>query len=736
LSRWRESREAVTEKDMNSLHYDCEEHSKVLGKYREEITQVRDLIDIEFPFYPNPMKVPVPYDEKDKTLVNVWRAREQKWWVLRYQELGKAEDKKRSEENMEIPAPGSLYQRSESDAALKIRFTSYMKTQPSKGTRSKLLSNKTIKMYINAIFSEKETGVLTALKRIYEESGSEFKLCDFMFDPMGQKRPLDHNLLLKTVLPETSGMNGSSASAAICGLLQLLDYFKTCALYVMLDPTEERQNFMRMSYLHILLLALTEIKKHVRSNSQQSKLEAKIRKKLEKLLDPDSVKRRLKAFDKYYMSEHMKEVLNSIMDMVNEAKNTTGKFRPKYGDYLRINYWLMAMFVFVNGQRLQAAELLLDVHILSQQRASVDAYKQVHLDRDVLKGEDLAQYTIGDLSLSEKLGKTGKIELLLPQSVAMAVTHLMYLKKRIFGMPTRNSNLFVNLNGKAIHLNSLYRSKLMRQVYAVMGIRLTAMHRRRGVSTKQRKKRCKGNSGIGNSAETQETIYNEKTEEVGIKNKIIANRRLLKKEASSFKYDEIDPEVRKFYESQQKENTLLSRTMIREEAVNKEFAKNFNEKTKVSLHQKLYPIQRFRLVHSIYRLDSIEWSCLFFCGDGPPSNPTRMSQHFKRYLFMTEGQDMDMIRIDMAKVAANYPQDDDLFLKLTKLILNSFRQGYYPSKKLVTEFGLVHKFTSARVILLQFEIFMSENQCFGSALVSMRIGVWVQLFTSIRVGVQ
>jgi hypothetical protein len=703
---------------MQSLKNEREIHSEVLREYRGEFTPVRDLIDFEFPLYPDPMKVPVPYDEKDKTLVHVWRDRENKWYIIRYKELGKAEDKKRSEQNMEIPAPDSLYQRSDSDASLKIRFASHMKVQPPRSGPSKLLSEKTIKMYTNAVFSEKYTGVLTALKRIYKYSGAEFKLCDFMFDPMGQKRPLDHNLLLKTVLPETSGMNGSSASAAICGVLQLLDYFRTCALYVVLDPSNERQDFQRMRYLHILELAASQIKKYVRSNSQQSKLEAKIRKKIEKLLDPKSVEKRLKAFDKYYMSRHMKEELNFILAMVNEAKNSTGKFRPKYGDYLRINYWLMAMFVFVNGQRLQAAELLLDVHILSQQRASVDARKEVKLDRGVLKGEDLAQYTIGDLSLSEKLGKTGKIELMLPQSVAMAVTNLMYLKKKIFGMPTRSSILFVNIDGKAIHLNSLYRSKLMKQMYAVMGIRVTAMQRRRAVCTQQRKKNCQGNTGVGNSADTQETIYNEKTEEVGIKNKMTANRKILKKEKKAFKYDEIDSETKEFYEKQQKENTALSQTMIREEAENKEYAKNFNEKTKVSLHQKLYPIQRFRLIHSIYRLDSIEWSCLFFCGDGPPSNPTRMSQHFKRYLFMTEGQDMDQIRIDMAEVAANYPQDDKLFLKLSKLILNSFRQGYYPLNKLVPEFGLVRKFTTIRVIFVQFEIFISENQCFRSALVS------------------
>ena len=82
--------------------------------------------------------------------------------------------------------------------------------------------------------------------------------------------------------------------------------------------------------------------------------------------------------------------------MAEEAKNTTVKFVPNGGDYLRMNRWLMSMFVYINGARLQAAELLLDVHILNQQQASMDMLEQIQLDRDVLGGDDLAQYTIGE----------------------------------------------------------------------------------------------------------------------------------------------------------------------------------------------------------------------------------------------------------------------------------------------------------------------------------------------------
>ncbi len=64
---------------------------------------------------------------------------------------------------------------------------------------------------------------------------------------------------------------------------------------------------------------------------------------------------------------------------------------------------------------------------------------------------------------------------------------------------------------------------------------------------------CKGNTGVGNSAETQETIYNDKIEEIGIKNKMIANRKILNKEASAFKNElELDSERKEYYENQQK----------------------------------------------------------------------------------------------------------------------------------------------------------------------------------------
>jgi hypothetical protein len=168
---------------------------------------------------------------------------------LRHEELKVAEVKEMIVRNTNILSPDSLYQRSDSDQSLKIRFTSHLRTVTAKNSGvSKLLSEKTIQLYNHSLFSEKEIGVLTALKRIYKDSGAEFKLCDLMFNPLGQKRSLDYSLLLKTVKPETSGMKGSSASSAICGLLQLLQYFRTCALFLVLDLTNNLSVHRRTEY--------------------------------------------------------------------------------------------------------------------------------------------------------------------------------------------------------------------------------------------------------------------------------------------------------------------------------------------------------------------------------------------------------------------------------------------------------------------------------------------------------
>ncbi len=657
---------------MDDMIKEKEKNNKVFTEYREYFTPTRELIREEFVILPDTIEE--SYDEKEKTPARMETLGE--WYILRHEELKVAEEKKMITRNTEIPSPDSLYQRSDSDQSLKIRFTSHLRTVTAKSSGvSKLLSEKTIQLYIHSLFSEKEIGVLTALKRIYKDSGAEFKLCDFMFDPLGQKRSLDYSILLKTVKPETSGMKGSSASSAICGLLHLLHYFRTCALFLVLDLTNSLSVHRRTEYLHTLELAISQIKPNVRGNSKQAKLEAKITKKRERLADPDCVRLRAEGFVKYYMSEHMLGVLDFIAKMTKRAQRTTGQFLPKKSHFLRINKWLMIMLVYVNGQRVQCAGLLLDMHVLNVQRASVDKYDEIQLDREVLKNDDdLAQYTIGDISIAEKLGKTGKVELFLPQSVANAVTQFMYLKKRIFGLPTSTSNLFVDLEGKALTLNSIYGTNIMQEMECVMGIRVTATQRRRDICTEQRKAGCTGNTGVGNSADTQESIYNDRTEETGIRNKKIANKKILKKEALAYKYKELDAETREFLESQQKENLSLSRTMTREEIKIKEFRKNFKGTTKYSVHQKLLPIQRYRLIHSIYRLDNIEWSCLFFCGAAPPANPTT-AHHFKRYL-VSEGPEMDQIRIDMAQIAAHFPSDEDLFLKLTKVILNSFRQGY------------------------------------------------------------
>jgi hypothetical protein len=324
----------VTVAAMQDMILEKENNNKVFTEYREHFTPTRELIREEFVIRTDTIEE--SYDEKEKT-----PAREKildEWWILRHKERKVAEEKEVIARNTETPSPDSLYQRSDSDQSLKIRFTSHLTTVTAKNSGvSKLLSEKTIQLYINSLFSEKETGVLTALKRIYKDSGAEFKLCDLMFDPLGQKRSLDYSLLLKTVKPKTSGMNGSSASSAICGLLQLLQYFRTCALFLVLDLTNNLSVHRRTEYLHTLDLAISQIKPHVRGNSKQAKREAKIRKKQERLADPDCVRLLAERFVNYYiMSEHMLGVLDFIMKMMKRAQCTTGQFLPKKSHFLRI----------------------------------------------------------------------------------------------------------------------------------------------------------------------------------------------------------------------------------------------------------------------------------------------------------------------------------------------------------------------------------------------------------------
>jgi hypothetical protein len=311
------------------------------------------------------------------------------------------------------------------------------------------------------------------------------------------------------------------------------------------------------------------------------------------MLDPEAAKKRSEAFSKYYMSDHITAQIALIQNMTDTAIKANGEYLPKPAKFLRINRWLMIMFIYINGQRRQAPELLLDVHILHQQRASLDAFEQIQLDRNALRGDDLAQYTIGDMDLSDKLGKTGIVELWVPYTVAEAIVNFMYLKKCIFGPPSGKSYFFVDINGKALSQDAMYRHTVVIEMFAVMGIRVTATQNRHGFCTTQRLNDCKGSTGVGNKIDTQEEIYNDRTEEIGIKNKMIANRKILEKEAKARTHLKMDAGRKDFFEKQQLENTALGRKMMLQEAEDKEFDKSKNETRINGGKQKIFPRQRF-----------------------------------------------------------------------------------------------------------------------------------------------
>jgi hypothetical protein len=68
--------------------------------------------------------------------------------------------------------------------------------------------------------------------------------------------------------------------------------------------------------------------------------------------------------------------------------------------------------------------------------------------------------------------------------------------------------------------------------------------------------------------------------------------------------------------------------MMLQEAEDKEFDKSKNETRINGGKQKIFPRQRFDLLHSIFRLDSVEWTCLWVCGDGVPKNKRILAAFF------------------------------------------------------------------------------------------------------------
>jgi Ni,Fe-hydrogenase III component G len=108
---------------------------------------------------------------------------------------------------------------------------------------------------------------------------------------------------------------------------------------------------------------------------------------------------------------------------------------------------------------------------------------------------DMAYICMGLLHVDEETGKTEQIELALPDNLWEAIMCWLKAKYALFGSVEigNDDSLFVNHEGKPISMHSALQSVVAKEMWKIMGVRMTPKDQRVVMATKMRDLNLTGN---------------------------------------------------------------------------------------------------------------------------------------------------------------------------------------------------------------------------------------------------
>jgi hypothetical protein len=183
---------------------------------------------------------------------------------------------------------------------------------------------------------------------------------------------------------------------------------------------------------------------------------------------------------------------------------------------------------------------------------------------------------------------------------------------------------------------------------------------------------------MSQNKDTQVTIYNDTTEEQGIKNKLSANATIFSHEAELD--SDSDSDHQETLQQENQENVELGQEFLADKWKEEDW-KNFTSATSGrTATKKILVEERFRLIFHIYNLDSLEWSCLLLAGDRRPSSLDRMAKHLERYLY-SANRNIMRIRNYFANIAASLDLFTDVDSRMVRKLAELIGEFQSPGQK-------------------------------------------------------
>lgn len=392
------------------------------------------------------------------------------------------------------------------------------------------------------------------------------------------------------------------------------------------------------------------------------------------LANPEKAINQAEAYSRYLRKGHYNNQLEGLCNMCKKmvnSKNPKSIFDKKL--FKRYGLWLQANLIYMNGSRRQVATLLTNADFARWKRASVkgtDHYSQVVMDHEChFDPEHIFHIRIGSNSLAQK-GKTSHdIELDLPGDLAKGFVYY-YAIKSLFNYTDSEDSFFVDAYGQAMDVSSFYGTYLYREMCKEMSVsELRFVDQRHQTASQMLCAQTQGtNTGMAHSKKTQEDTYDLLGEAAGIRNKYVANQKVLK---NPVLIDHSDMD-----ELFQGTLKTLSKT-AQSSAVNQCLRKDFKDfqrgRKDRSGRCKVKSSERFNFFRAVYSLVSLELSTLILCHEFPSLRNRRLHTSFLR-LISLDSKEALVIREDALNIGAHVAaKEESIVPDVMRLLKSSFR---------------------------------------------------------------
>jgi hypothetical protein len=152
-------------------------------------------------------------------------------------------------------------------------------------------------------------------------------------------------------------LKASAAAVRCAGLSSFIKFLVTAANKAEFDQADVGAAGMQLLYVNRLRLIQDVLAKSVAKFTMLAKRESVQTKQIVAMLQPEKAQQQAQAIQNYVRKGHWNAMLEELCRLCREVRRSPAK-KIKSSQFRQLGFWLMAMLIYINRSRRQAASLL------------------------------------------------------------------------------------------------------------------------------------------------------------------------------------------------------------------------------------------------------------------------------------------------------------------------------------------------------------------------------------------